>query len=178
MIAFGCAQVGDVSDPRSIGMLDVELALQSIGRDNRWLAALVATSKRGAHGTKAVFPHQALHTFANEVLAGFGQIAMHVAANDSPGSARVIENAGAKAIATTSAGMTWALGYSDGEQLPVQELLAACRRICQMATVPVSVDIEHGYARDVQDTGGMVGALIQLGVVGISIEGGTEPDNR
>ena len=42
MIAFGCAQVGDVSDPRSIGMLDVELALQSIGRDHRWLATGVS----------------------------------------------------------------------------------------------------------------------------------------
>jgi 2-methylisocitrate lyase-like PEP mutase family enzyme len=93
-------------------------------------------------------------------------------------SARVIENAGAKAIATTSAGMAWALGYADGEQLPVQELLAACRRICQVVTVPVSVDIERGYGRDAQDTGGLVGALMQLGVVGINIEDGTEPGTQ
>lgn len=93
-------------------------------------------------------------------------------------SARVIENAGAKAIATTSAGMAWALGYPDGEQLPVQDLLAACRRICQVVTAPVSVDIERGYGRDAQDTGGLVGALIQLGVVGINIEDGTEPGTQ
>ena len=93
-------------------------------------------------------------------------------------SARVIENAGAKAIATTSAGMAWALGYPDGEQLPVQELLAACRRIGQVTTQPVSVDIERGYGRDAQDTGGLVGALIQLGVVGINIEDGTEPGTQ
>lgn len=90
------------------------------------------------------------------------------------GSARVIENAGAKAIATTSAGMAWALGYPDGEQLPVQELLAACRRVCQVAAVPVSVDIERGYGRDAQATSELVGALIQMGVVGINIEDGTE----
>jgi len=94
------------------------------------------------------------------------------------GSARVIENAGAKAIATTSAGMAWALGYPDGEQLPVQELLAACRRICQVVTIPVSVDIERGYARDAQDTGGLVDALIQLGVVGINIEDGIGPGTQ
>lgn len=93
-------------------------------------------------------------------------------------SARVIENAGAKAIATTSAGMAWSLGYPDGEQMPVQELLAACRRICRAVTSPVSVDIERGYGRDAEDTGGLAGALIQLGVVGINIEDGFVPGTQ
>lgn len=93
-------------------------------------------------------------------------------------SARVIENAGAKAIATTSAGMAWTLGYTDGEQLPLQELLAACRRVCQVVTVPVSVDIERGYGHHAQDTADLVDELIQLGVVGINIEDGTEPGTQ
>jgi len=93
-------------------------------------------------------------------------------------SARVIENAGAKAIATTSGGMAWSLGYPDGERLPVQELLAACRRVCQVVSAPVSVDIERGYGHDVQDTGDLVGELIRLGVVGINIEDGTEPGTQ
>ena len=93
-------------------------------------------------------------------------------------SARVIENAGAKAIATTSAGMAWALGYPDGERLPVEELLAACRRICQVVSAPVSVDIERGYGRDAEDTGDLVDELIQLGVVGINIEDGTDPGTQ
>ncbi|GLQ93794.1 isocitrate lyase/PEP mutase family protein [Dyella acidisoli] len=93
-------------------------------------------------------------------------------------SARIIENAGAKAIATTSAGMAWSLGYPDGEQMPVQELLAACRRICNVVTAPVSVDIERGYGRDAQDTGELVGALIQLGVIGINIEDGVIPGTQ
>jgi 2-methylisocitrate lyase-like PEP mutase family enzyme len=93
-------------------------------------------------------------------------------------SARVIETAGAQAIATTSAGMAWTLGYPDGEQMPAQELLAACRRICGAVRAPVSIDIERGYGRDAQDTGGLVGALIQLGVVGINIEDGVVPGTR
>ncbi len=93
-------------------------------------------------------------------------------------SARVIENAGAKVIATTSAGMAWALGYPDGEQLPVQDLLDACQRICRVVSAPVSVDIERGYGQDAQATGDLVDALIQLGVVGINIEDGTEPGTQ
>lgn len=90
-------------------------------------------------------------------------------------SARVIENAGAKAIATTSAGMAWSLGYADGEHMPAQELLDACRRIARAVKTPLSVDIERGYGRDAQDTGNLVAALIELGAVGINIEDGTDP---
>jgi 2-methylisocitrate lyase-like PEP mutase family enzyme len=94
------------------------------------------------------------------------------------GSARIVEHAGAQAVATTSAGMAWALGYPDGERMPVEELMATCRRICAVVTAPVSVDIERGFGRDAKDTGGLVGALIQLGVVGINIEDGTQPGTR
>lgn len=90
-------------------------------------------------------------------------------------SARVIENAGAKAIATSSAAMAWALGRPDGEQLPLDDLLTACRRVVEAVSVPVSVDIERGYGADAEDTGGLVGALMELGVVGINIEDGTDP---
>lgn len=93
-------------------------------------------------------------------------------------SARVIENAGAKAIATTSAGMAWSLGYRDGEQMPVQELLAACKRICHAVTAPVTVDIERGYGHDAQDTGDLVTALIELGVIGINMEDGIVPGTQ
>lgn len=94
------------------------------------------------------------------------------------GSARVIENAGAQAIATTSAGMAWALGRPDGEQMPVQDLLAICERICRSVAVPVSVDIERGFGRDANATGELVDALLRLGVVGINIEDGTQPGAR
>jgi len=90
-------------------------------------------------------------------------------------SARVIEKSGARAVATSSAAMAWALGRPDGEQLPLDDLLTACRRIIEAVDVPVSIDIERGYGHDAEETGGLVGALIQLGAVGINIEDGKDP---
>lgn len=90
-------------------------------------------------------------------------------------SARIIEHSGAKAVATSSAAMAWALGRPDGEQLPLQDLLDATRRIIDAVDAPVSVDIERGYGSDAEETGGLVGALIQLGAVGINIEDGKDP---
>ena len=88
------------------------------------------------------------------------------------GSARVIEQAGAAAVATTSAGMAWSLGYADGEQVPSGEFIAASARICRAVTVPVSVDIERGFGRSTDEVCAIVGALIGLGVVGVNIEDG------
>ncbi|GLQ86728.1 isocitrate lyase/PEP mutase family protein [Dyella flagellata] len=93
-------------------------------------------------------------------------------------SARAIESAGAKAIATTSDGMAWGLGYPGGQQMPVQELLAVCQRVCGVVSVPVSVDIEQGYGRDVQETSEVVEALIRCGAVGINIEDGVMHDSQ
>jgi 2-methylisocitrate lyase-like PEP mutase family enzyme len=90
-------------------------------------------------------------------------------------SARIVEQAGAEAIATSSAAMAWALGYQDGEQMPVEVLLEACRRISHVISVPFTVDIERGYGDTAGDTGGLVGALIELGAVGINIEDGVVP---
>ena len=94
------------------------------------------------------------------------------------GSARVIERAGASVIATTSAGMAWSLGYADGEQIPPDEFLSACSRICRATRLPVSVDIERGFGRSVDDVRDLVQALIGLGVVGVNIEDGVAPDTQ
>ena len=91
-------------------------------------------------------------------------------------SARVLEQAGASVIATTSAGMAWSLGYADGEQVPRDEFVAACARICRLARVPVSVDIERGFGPDADAVCGLVRTLINFGVVGVNIEDGTSPD--
>lgn len=93
-------------------------------------------------------------------------------------SARIVERAGATAIGTTSAGMAWSLGYADGERMPASELLAACARICRVAGVPVSVDIESGFGASTQAVVDVVGALIDMGVAGINIEDGTRPGTR
>ena len=99
-------------------------------------------------------------------------------------SARLLERAGAGAIATTSAGMAWSLGYPDGEQVPRDEFVAACARIARVVgdAVPVSVDIERGFGRgvghDIDEVCALVCTLIELGVVGINIEDGIEPETR
>jgi 2-methylisocitrate lyase-like PEP mutase family enzyme len=89
------------------------------------------------------------------------------------GSARVIESCGAKAIATTSAGLAWACGYPDGNHLPAKELFDAVRRIVRVVRVPISVDIEEGFAAAPDQVAANVEALVDLGVAGINIEDGT-----
>ena len=64
------------------------------------------------------------------------------------GSARLIESRGAKAIATTSAGLAWSNGYPDGDALPVDRLVAAARSIARVIAVPLTTDIEGGYSDD------------------------------
>jgi 2-methylisocitrate lyase-like PEP mutase family enzyme len=90
-------------------------------------------------------------------------------------SARIFEQAGSPAIATTSAGMAWSLGYSDGEQVSVREFVAACDRICRVVTAPVSVDIERGFGQTPAEVSATVRALLELGVVGVNIEDGVTP---
>ena len=88
------------------------------------------------------------------------------------GSARIIEEAGAKAIATTSAAVSWAHGYPDGEALPLATLIAAVREIARTVRVPVSADFEAGFADDPSTVGEFVTRLIEVGAVGINIEDG------
>lgn len=86
-------------------------------------------------------------------------------------SARVIEQAGALAIATTSAGVSWTHGRGDGQKLRREEMIQTIRHIVETVAVPVSADIEGGYGsgspQDVADT---VQALVALGVAGINLE--------
>lgn len=86
-------------------------------------------------------------------------------------SARVIEAAGASAIATTSAGVSWSFGRRDGQKLRREEMLQVIGNIVKSVNVPVSADMESGYGhgsgKDVADT---VQALIAMGVAGINIE--------
>lgn len=93
------------------------------------------------------------------------------------GSARVIESAGAKAIATSSAAVAWAHGYADGQFLPFETLLATVSEIVKTCSVPVSADIEAAYAHDAATAARTVGQVIDAGAVGINIEDGNDaPD--
>ncbi|HJW94693.1 MAG TPA: isocitrate lyase/phosphoenolpyruvate mutase family protein [Thermoanaerobaculia bacterium] len=92
-------------------------------------------------------------------------------------SARIVVNAGAKAVATSSAAVAWAHGYADGNALPVPLLLATLRDITRVVNVPVTADIEAGYSDDPDDVGKTVRALLDAGVAGINLEdGGGSPD--
>lgn len=91
------------------------------------------------------------------------------------GSARLIESLGAKAIATTSAGLAWSHGYPDGDALPIEVLVAATREIARVIRVPLSIDIEGGYSDDPAVVSPIVGQLIDAGAVGINIEDGAGP---
>ena len=65
-------------------------------------------------------------------------------------SAMLMHRLGAEAIATTSAGVAWALGYPDGDAVPI-DLHAACiRQIARVVSCPVSADVEGGYSDDLQ----------------------------
>jgi 2-methylisocitrate lyase-like PEP mutase family enzyme len=92
-------------------------------------------------------------------------------------SARLIESLGARAIATTSAGLAWAHGYADGNSLPQAQLIAAIRDIARVIQAPLTVDVEAGYADDPAAVVRLVARVMELGAVGINIEdGGGSPD--
>jgi len=88
------------------------------------------------------------------------------------GSARIIESAGAKAIATSSAAVAWAHGYPDGQFLPFDTLLATVREMTRVVSVPVSADIEAAYAHDAATAALTVARVLEAGAVGINIEDG------
>jgi 2-methylisocitrate lyase-like PEP mutase family enzyme len=90
----------------------------------------------------------------------------------------VIENLGARAVATTSAGVAWSNGYPDGNALPVERLVATVRAIARVLRVPLSVDIEGGYSDDPATVGETVSALLDAGAVGINVEDGSGPPAR
>src|SRR5467141_3916634 len=66
-------------------------------------------------------------------------------------SARIVEEAGFPALATTSAGIAFSLGYPDGQRIPRQEMLDAVARIARAVKVPVSADVESGYGSSTED---------------------------
>jgi 2-methylisocitrate lyase-like PEP mutase family enzyme len=87
-------------------------------------------------------------------------------------SAKVIEDAGAKAIATSSAGVAWALGYADGDVLPPRMLAELTARITDVIRIPLSVDFEGGYTKNPAEIAENLKPIINAGAVGINIEDG------
>lgn len=88
------------------------------------------------------------------------------------GSARLFESLGAPAIATTSAGVAWAAGYADNNNMPVDVAVNVAASIARVLTVPLSVDFESGYSDDASTVAQNVLRLIGVGVAGINLEDG------
>lgn len=94
-------------------------------------------------------------------------------------SARVIELAGAPAIASTSAGVSWALGRPDGQRLDRDEMIEVIRRMVRAVTLPVTADIEGGYGSgSTADVAETVRAVIGAGAVGINLEDSPGSDGQ
>ncbi|MGY0020820.1 isocitrate lyase/PEP mutase family protein [Streptomyces sp. YJ-C3] len=89
--------------------------------------------------------------------------------------ARVVERAGAPAVATTSAGVAWSLGRPDGDVLSRAEAMGAIARIAAAVTVPVTADIEAGYGDDEAGVAQTVREVLAAGAVGVNIEDGSRP---
>src|SRR3984957_7088671 len=75
-------------------------------------------------------------------------------------SARIVEESGFKAIATSSAGVAFSLGYPDGQVIAREEMLAAMARIAKAVKVPVTADVESGYGKTPEDAARTARAVI------------------
>jgi len=85
-------------------------------------------------------------------------------------SAKIYQSMGFKAIATSSGGIAFAQGYSDGELIPWADQLAGIKSIASRVDLPVSADIEAGYANSLKELEENINQLIDIGVVGVNIE--------
>ncbi|HLO07720.1 MAG TPA: isocitrate lyase/phosphoenolpyruvate mutase family protein [Terriglobales bacterium] len=88
-------------------------------------------------------------------------------------SARVIQQAGFGAIATTSAGVAFSLGYPDGQRISRREMLEAVRRIANAVEVPVTADVEAGYGDRPEDAARTAQEVLAAGAVGMNLEDAT-----
>jgi 2-methylisocitrate lyase-like PEP mutase family enzyme len=86
------------------------------------------------------------------------------------GSARILEQVGFPAIATTSAGIAWSCGVPDGEALDRDVMLEHIGRIVAAVGVPVTADLEAGYGDTPDDVGRTVARAVELGAVGANLE--------
>ena len=91
-------------------------------------------------------------------------------------SARIMEEAGYPAVATTSAGIANSLGYPDGQRVSQGEMLEVVARIAKAVKVPVTADMEAGYGTTVEEMKGTAKALVAAGAVGLNLEDVTGED--
>ena len=86
------------------------------------------------------------------------------------GTAKALEEVGAKAVATGSWAVAAANGYADGENVPLDFVVENLRRIVSSVDLPVSLDFEGGYAVEPEQLGENIGRVLGAGAVGINFE--------
>src|SRR5262245_34930989 len=86
------------------------------------------------------------------------------------GSAVVFEREGFEALATSSAGIAFSLGFPDGEHIPRDEMLAAVARVVRATRLPVSADVEAGYGPTVRDAIETCRGVLEAGAIGVNLE--------
>jgi len=91
-------------------------------------------------------------------------------------SARILEECGHPAIATSSAAVAFSRGYPDGQRIPREEMLDVVARIARAVRVPVTADLEAGYGTTAKDMAETVKAAIEAGAIGMNLEDVTGDD--
>ena len=85
-------------------------------------------------------------------------------------SARIFEEAGFTAIATTSAGIAFSLGYPDGQRISREEMIARIARIVRAVQLPVTADLEWGFGSTPEEVARTTREVIEAGAVGMNLE--------
>ncbi|WP_374467889.1 isocitrate lyase/phosphoenolpyruvate mutase family protein [Phenylobacterium sp.] len=92
-------------------------------------------------------------------------------------SAALMADAGAKAVATSSAAVAWAHGYPDGDALPMEKVITTVAEIARVTDLPVTCDFEGGYTDDLEVLADNIVRVIEAGAVGVNLEdGGRDPE--
>ena len=88
----------------------------------------------------------------------------------NPLGAMLLQDLGFKAIATASASIALSNGYQDGEKYPFSELISLLKRITQSVSIPVTADVESGYAKNNSELKENIKRLVDTGIAGINFE--------
>ena len=94
------------------------------------------------------------------------------------GSARMLAGLGAKAIATTSSGFAFTVGVPDMGNVDRDTMLDHCEDLVRAVGVPVSADLENGYAHDPDGVAETVNLAAEVGLVGCTLEDSTMDPNQ
>ncbi len=85
-------------------------------------------------------------------------------------SAQIYEQVGYAVVGTSSSAVATAMGYEDGEEISFDSLFEVVSQIKRVVKVPLSVDLERGYADDAQGIADNLARLAELGVAGVNLE--------